>query len=71
MGPFTGYKENEQPFLRVMEKHRAAADLIPDDLVQNDRSPPRAERGEAVEMAGCMATRTRRTVLAPTGTTRS
>jgi ribonucleoside-diphosphate reductase alpha chain len=32
-GPFAGYEKNREPFLEVMEKHRAAADSIPDDLV--------------------------------------
>src|SRR3989441_10507076 len=32
MGPFAGYEKNREPFLHVMEKHRAAADLIPDDM---------------------------------------
>jgi ribonucleoside-diphosphate reductase alpha chain len=70
MGPFTGYKENEQPFLRVMEKHRAAADLIPDDLVQSDLlSAARGAWAEAVEMGRMYGYKNAQaTVLAPTGT---
>jgi len=30
MGPFAGYERNREPMLRVIEKHRAAADEIPE-----------------------------------------
>ena len=30
MGPFAGYETNAEPMLRVIEKHRAAVDAIPD-----------------------------------------
>ncbi len=30
MGPFTGYERNREPMLRVIEKHRAAVDEIPE-----------------------------------------
>jgi ribonucleoside-diphosphate reductase alpha chain len=30
MGPFAGYETNSEPMLRVMEKHRAAVDAIPE-----------------------------------------
>jgi ribonucleoside-diphosphate reductase alpha chain len=30
MGPFSGYETNGEPMLRVIEKHREAADAIPD-----------------------------------------
>src|SRR4030095_1791786 len=70
MGAFSGYKENEQPFLRVMEKHRAAADLIPDDLVPQDLGgAPRGAWAEAVEMGRMYGFKNAQaTVLAPTGT---
>src|SRR5439155_5687748 len=30
MGPFAGYERNREPMLRVIEKHRAAVDGIPE-----------------------------------------
>src|SRR4029077_14237719 len=33
MGPFEGYEPNRDPMLRVMRKHRAAADEIDGDLL--------------------------------------
>ena len=69
-GPFSGYPRNEQPFLRVMRKHRAAlrdvdAEHVPDDLygaaaeVWDDV----VDLGEAHGFRNAQAT-----VLAPTGT---
>ncbi len=69
-GPFSGYPRNEQPFLRVMRKHRAAlrdvdAKHVPDDLygaaaeVWDDV----VDLGEAHGFRNAQAT-----VLAPTGT---
>src|SRR5262249_52359017 len=50
MGPFPGYERNREPFLRVMEKHRAAAESIPDDLAPAELlSAARRAWSEAVE----------------------
>jgi ribonucleoside-diphosphate reductase alpha chain len=69
-GPFAGYPENRDPFLRVMRKHRAAVDdidaaLVPYDLME-------AARGcwdEAIALGEVHGFRNgQTTVLAPTGT---
>jgi ribonucleoside-diphosphate reductase alpha chain len=69
VGPFDGYSENEKPMLRVMRKHREAADKI------NDAGPPELKQaaqklwddvldiGERYGFRNAQAT-----VLAPTGT---
>jgi ribonucleoside-diphosphate reductase alpha chain len=69
-GPFEGYPENEEPFLRVMKQHRAAVDgldaaLVPYELMD-------AARGcwdEAIALGTQHGYRNgQTTVLAPTGT---
>ncbi|MEZ4365082.1 MAG: vitamin B12-dependent ribonucleotide reductase [Kofleriaceae bacterium] len=69
-GPFKGYAKNEEPFLRVMKKHRAACDdvdaaLVPYDLMQaaKDSWDGAIEIGERYGFRNGQAT-----VLAPTGT---
>ena len=70
MGPFAGYHENADPMLRVLRKHRDAAEGIdgspvPDELVDAARSAWR----EAVALAEEFGVRnSQATVLAPTGT---
>ncbi|NUM79228.1 vitamin B12-dependent ribonucleotide reductase [bacterium] len=69
-GPFPGYKKNEKPMLRVMNKHRDAAykispDFCPDDLIKAAREDWDAcvALGEKYGYRNAQAT-----VLAPTGT---
>jgi ribonucleoside-diphosphate reductase alpha chain len=69
-GPFEGYEENRDAFLRVMRKHRDAlrdvnARNVPPDLYQAARSSwdDTVELGEAHGFRNAQAT-----VLAPTGT---
>ena len=69
-GPFGGYPRNEQPFLRVMRKHRDAlrdvgAQHVPDDLygAAAEAWDDVVELGEAHGFRNAQAT-----VLAPTGT---
>ena len=69
-GPFSGYPRNEQPFLRVMRKHRDAmkdvdASHVPDDLYNAAGAAwdDVVELGEAHGFRNAQAT-----VLAPTGT---
>ena len=70
MGPFAGYHDNADPMLRVLRKHRDAAEGIdgspvPDELVDAARSAWR----EAVALAEEFGVRnSQATVLAPTGT---
>jgi ribonucleoside-diphosphate reductase alpha chain len=69
-GPFAGYEQNREPFLRVMRKHRAALkDIdrthVPKDLLQAAKNV----WDEAVEMGEQFGYRNAQaTVLAPTGT---
>jgi ribonucleoside-diphosphate reductase alpha chain len=69
-GPFAGYEQNREPFLRVMRKHRAALkDIdrthVPKDLLQAAKNV----WDEAVEMGEQYGYRNAQaTVLAPTGT---
>jgi ribonucleoside-diphosphate reductase alpha chain len=69
-GPFVEYKTNEQPFLRVIGKHRDAAYRIttkgvPQDLLDNAKSV----YDEALELGKKYGYRNAQvTVLAPTGT---
>jgi ribonucleoside-diphosphate reductase alpha chain len=69
-GPFAGYGNNREPFLRVMRKHRDAmrgvnAKLVPSDLYQGARM----SWDEAVELGEQFGYRNAQaTVLAPTGT---
>ena len=69
-GPFRGYAQNRDPFLRVMRKHRAAlkgieADRVPSSLFEaaRDAWDDAVEVGEAHGYRNAQAT-----VLAPTGT---
>jgi ribonucleoside-diphosphate reductase alpha chain len=69
-GPFSGYAQNREPFLRVMRKHRAALkDIerthVPKDLLEAARQvwDEAVERGEQHGYRNAQAT-----VLAPTGT---
>ena len=69
-GPFAGYTKNEQPFLRVMRKHRdslkhVARAHVPADLHQaaSDSWDDAIELGESYGFRNAQAT-----VLAPTGT---
>ncbi|MCY4662257.1 MAG: vitamin B12-dependent ribonucleotide reductase [Acidobacteria bacterium] len=69
-GPFSGYGKNEQPFLRVMRKHRdalkhVARAHVPADLHQAafDSWDQAIELGESYGFRNAQAT-----VLAPTGT---
>ncbi len=69
-GPFGGYSKNEEPFLRVMRKHRAAmkdidASHVPADLygAATEAWDDAVELGEAHGFRNAQAT-----VLAPTGT---
>ena len=69
-GPFEGYAENREPFLRVMRKHRAAVDqidaaLVPYDLMEAARS----SWDQAISLGEIHGFRNgQTTVLAPTGT---
>jgi ribonucleoside-diphosphate reductase alpha chain len=69
-GPFEGYPENRDPFLRVMRKHRAAVDeidaaLVPYDLMEAARS----SWDQAISLGETHGFRNgQTTVLAPTGT---
>ena len=69
-GPFSGYAKNEEPFLRVMRKHRdAMKDVesanVPDDLygAANEAWDDVIELGESNGYRNAQST-----VLAPTGT---
>ena len=70
-GPFASYDENREPFLRVINKHRDAAYLIPaDQAVPKDMiAAARAVYDEALELGEANGYRNAQvTVLAPTGT---
>ncbi|MEO8257435.1 MAG: vitamin B12-dependent ribonucleotide reductase [Acidobacteriota bacterium] len=69
-GPFTGYEQNREPFLRVMRKHRDSmrdvnARNVPSDLY----SAAKGSWDDAVELGEQFGYRNAQaTVLAPTGT---
>src|SRR6188472_2325135 len=70
-GPFASYDKNREPFLRVINKHRDAAYLIPaDQAVPKDMiAAARAVYDEALELGEQYGYRNAQvTVLAPTGT---
>ncbi len=69
-GPFEGYPENEEPFLRVMRKHRAHADKIDGAFVPADLlAAARTAWDEAITIGKEHGFRNgQTTVLAPTGT---
>jgi len=70
MGPFAGYYENEEPMLRVLRKHQAAAADIDEELVPAELLCAAQEAwDEAVELAEVHGVRNAQaSVLAPTGT---
>jgi len=70
MGPFAGYYENEEPMLRVLRKHQAAAGEIDEELVPTDLLCAAQESwDQAVELAEIHGVRnSQASVLAPTGT---
>jgi ribonucleoside-diphosphate reductase alpha chain len=69
-GPFVGYAHNEQPFLKVMKKHRAAVDKIDSALVNLDVMEAAKQAWDgAIELGTKYGFRNgQTTVLAPTGT---
>jgi ribonucleoside-diphosphate reductase alpha chain len=69
-GPFEGYAHNEEPFLRVMRKHRAAVDTIDAQLVPADLlAAAKDSWDQAIELGSEHGFRNAQaTVLAPTGT---
>jgi ribonucleoside-diphosphate reductase alpha chain len=70
MGPFAGYAPNADAMLRVMRKHRGAADTIDGDLVPEALlSAAKNSWDEAVSLGEAHGFRNAQaTVLAPTGT---
>ncbi|HEU5161896.1 MAG TPA: vitamin B12-dependent ribonucleotide reductase, partial [Thermoanaerobaculia bacterium] len=70
VGPFAAYKKNEEPFLRVIEKHRRAAYLINDRTVPADLlAVARQVWDEAYALGEKHGYRNAQiSVLAPTGT---
>ena len=69
-GAFKEYKKNEQPFLRVIKKHRAAAYAIPEaDAPRDLIDAARSSWDSALELGTQFGYRNSQvTVLAPTGT---
>jgi ribonucleoside-diphosphate reductase alpha chain len=69
-GPFAEYKKNEQPFLRVIKKHRDAAYAIPETEAPRDLiDAARSTWDTALELGTQHGYRNSQvTVLAPTGT---
>ncbi|MFM2077054.1 MAG: hypothetical protein RJA49_944, partial [Actinomycetota bacterium] len=69
-GPFDGYAENEEPFLRVMKKHRHQVDKIDTALVPGDMLAAAADTWEdAIAIGRDHGFRNgQATVIAPTGT---
>jgi ribonucleoside-diphosphate reductase alpha chain len=69
-GPFAEYKKNEQPFLRVIKKHRDAAYAIPEqDAPRELIDAARSTWDSALELGTQHGYRNAQvTVLAPTGT---
>jgi ribonucleoside-diphosphate reductase alpha chain len=70
MGPFAGFHENAEPMLRVLRKHRDAAEQIDDTMVPTELlDAARQSWHAAVELAEQFGVRnSQATVLAPTGT---
>jgi len=72
MGPFNGYELNREPMLGVIEKHRTAAQAIPDIGAGNFApllAAARASWTEALELGQAYGYRnSQATVIAPTGT---
>jgi ribonucleoside-diphosphate reductase alpha chain len=69
-GPFKGYAANEEPFLRVMRKHRSAVERIDSAYVPYDLMQAAKESWDgAIEIGQKYGFRNgQATVLAPTGT---
>jgi ribonucleoside-diphosphate reductase alpha chain len=69
-GPFEGYAHNEEPFLRVMQKHRDAVEKIDSSLVPSDLlAAARDSWDQAIALGREHGFRNAQaTVLAPTGT---
>ena len=69
-GPFSGYKDNEEPFLRIMRKHRSALKDIDRSFVSaNLTAAAQQSWDDAVELGETFGYRNAQaTVLAPTGT---
>jgi ribonucleoside-diphosphate reductase alpha chain len=69
-GAFKEYKKNEQPFIRVIKKHRSAAYAIPETGAPRDLiDAARSSWDEALELGTQFGYRNAQvTVLAPTGT---
>ncbi|MBI4393743.1 MAG: vitamin B12-dependent ribonucleotide reductase [Euryarchaeota archaeon] len=68
-GPFAGYETNREPFLRVMNKHLAAAKEIPELLPKAIKDAGVEEWATAVEEGAKHGFRNAQaTVIAPTGT---
>ncbi|HWH25001.1 MAG TPA: vitamin B12-dependent ribonucleotide reductase, partial [Candidatus Limnocylindria bacterium] len=69
-GPFKEYRKNEQPFLRVINKHRDAAYAIPEGEAPRELiDAARSSWDEALELGTQFGYRNAQvTVLAPTGT---
>ena len=70
VGPFEAFAENREPMLRVMNKHRAAAYEIPEDLAPKHMlEAARSTWDETIELGQEYGYRNAQaTVLAPTGT---
>jgi ribonucleoside-diphosphate reductase alpha chain len=69
-GPFKGYAKNEEPFLRVMRKHRSAVEQIDGAYVPYDvMQAARESWDDAIALGSKHGYRNgQTTVLAPTGT---
>ena len=70
LGPFRGFEKNREPMLKVMEKHRQAADRLDETLATPElAAAARRLSAEMVEMGQRHGYRNAQaTVLAPTGT---
>jgi ribonucleoside-diphosphate reductase alpha chain len=69
MGPFKGYKENEEPMIRVMRKHRGAVEAIDSACPTELKDAARQVWDECVASGIQHGYRNAQaTVLAPTGT---
>ena len=68
-GPFKGYSKNEQPFMRVIRKHRAAVEQIDATVPYDLKQAARDSWDEALALGDRYGFRNGQvTVLAPTGT---